>query len=151
LDIWAQRGASLSQRLIGTPFNILWGYAMKKITAPIRFAGSHLDQTRHVCAFFNSADEEYLQFTKQGFRCGHKPFHVVTPHPCTDDPQRLAATGIDALLWSRAENWRLAATQTSTFTYYLRFGSHDRRLWQVASGKAKEGFSSSSTQKLALG
>lgn len=32
---------------------------MKKMTAPIPFAGSQLDQTRHVSAFFNSADEEY--------------------------------------------------------------------------------------------
>jgi hypothetical protein len=32
---------------------------MKKMTAPIPFAGSRLDQTRHVSAFFNSADEEY--------------------------------------------------------------------------------------------
>jgi hypothetical protein len=29
------------------------------MTAPIPFAGSELDQTRHVSAFFNSADEEY--------------------------------------------------------------------------------------------
>jgi hypothetical protein len=29
------------------------------MTAPIPFAGSQLDQTRHVSAFFNSADEEY--------------------------------------------------------------------------------------------
>jgi hypothetical protein len=32
---------------------------MKKMTAPIPFAGSQLDQTRHVSAFSNSADEEY--------------------------------------------------------------------------------------------
>ena len=32
---------------------------MKKMMAPIPFAGSQLDQTRHVSAFFNSADEEY--------------------------------------------------------------------------------------------
>jgi len=31
---------------------------MKNATAPIPFAGSHLDQTRHVCAIFNSADAE---------------------------------------------------------------------------------------------
>jgi hypothetical protein len=32
---------------------------MKKATAPIPFAGSQLDQTRHVCAFFNNSDEAY--------------------------------------------------------------------------------------------
>ena len=43
---------------------------MKKMTAPIPFAGSRLDQTRHVCAFFNSPDEEYrvlLPFIKNGW------------------------------------------------------------------------------------
>jgi hypothetical protein len=39
--------------------DLLWGNAMKKTTAPIPFAGSQLDQTRHVSTFFNSADEEY--------------------------------------------------------------------------------------------
>src|ERR1700674_4104646 len=35
------------------------GNAMKKMAAPIPFAGFQLDQTCHVSAFFNSADEEY--------------------------------------------------------------------------------------------
>jgi len=33
--------------------------AMKKTTAPISLAGSQLGEVRHVCAFFNSDDEEY--------------------------------------------------------------------------------------------
>jgi hypothetical protein len=33
---------------------------MKKTTAPIPFAGSQLDQTRRVCAFFNKDDKKYL-------------------------------------------------------------------------------------------
>ena len=71
---------------------------MKKITAPIPFAGSQLDQTRHVCAFFNSADEEYrvlLPFIKDGFQCGHKAIHVVNPDQRQDHLQRLADAGID--------------------------------------------------------
>jgi hypothetical protein len=32
---------------------------MKTLAAPIPFAGSELTETRHVCAFFNSEDEEY--------------------------------------------------------------------------------------------
>ena len=32
---------------------------MKRTTAPIPFASSQLDETRHVCAFFNRDDEEY--------------------------------------------------------------------------------------------
>jgi hypothetical protein len=35
------------------------GYAMKRATTPIPFAGSQLNETRYVCAFFNSYDEEF--------------------------------------------------------------------------------------------
>jgi MEDS: MEthanogen/methylotroph, DcmR Sensory domain len=72
---------------------------MKKATAPIPFAGSHLDQMRHVCAFFNSPDEEYrvlLPFIKDGFQCGHKAIHVVNPDQRQDHLQRLSGAGIDA-------------------------------------------------------
>jgi hypothetical protein len=72
---------------------------MKKITAPIPFAGSQIDQTRHVCAFFNSPDEEYrvlLPFIKDGFQCGHKAIHIVNPNQQQDHLQRLAEAGIDA-------------------------------------------------------
>lgn len=71
---------------------------MKKATAPIPFAGSQLDQTRHVCAFFNSAEEEYrvlLPFIKDGFQCGHKAIHVVNPDQCPDHLRRLVEVGID--------------------------------------------------------
>jgi hypothetical protein len=73
--------------------------SMKKITAPIPFAGSQLDQTRHVCAFFHNADEEYrvlLPFIKAGFQCGHKAIHVVNPDQRKDHLARLGAAGIDA-------------------------------------------------------
>jgi hypothetical protein len=63
------------------------------------FAGSQLDQTRHVCAFFNSDEEEYrvlLPFIKDGFQCGHKAIHVVNPDQRQDHLRRLAAAGIDA-------------------------------------------------------
>jgi len=72
---------------------------MKKTTAPIPFAGSLLDQTRHVCAFFNNDDEEYrvlLPFIRDGLECGHKAIHVVNPDQRRDHLQRLAAGGIDA-------------------------------------------------------
>jgi hypothetical protein len=34
---------------------------MRTPAPSIPFAGSHLGEIRHVCAFFNSADEEYRQ------------------------------------------------------------------------------------------
>jgi len=72
---------------------------MRKTTAPIPFAGSQLDQIRHVCAFFNNDDEEYrvlLPFIKDGFQCGHKAIHVVNSDQHQDHVRRLGAVGIDA-------------------------------------------------------
>ena len=71
---------------------------MKKTTTPISLAGSQLGEVRHVCAFFNSDDEEYrvlLPFIRDGFECGDKAVHVVNPGQHRDHLQRLAAAGID--------------------------------------------------------
>jgi hypothetical protein len=65
-----------------------------KATAPIRFAGSQLAESRHVCAFFNNDDEEYrvlLPFIKEGFECGDKAVHVVNPDQRADHLLRLAS------------------------------------------------------------
>src|SRR5208282_5704686 len=48
---------------------------MRSNSAPISLAGSQLNETRHVCAFFNNDEEEYrirLPFIKDGLReyCG---------------------------------------------------------------------------------
>jgi FixJ family two-component response regulator len=48
---------------------------MKSVSSPISLAGSQLNETRHVCAFFNNDEEEYrirLPFIKDGLReyCG---------------------------------------------------------------------------------
>ena len=43
---------------------------MMRATAPVPFAGSPLDGTHRVCAFFNGNDEQYrvlLPFIKDGF------------------------------------------------------------------------------------
>jgi hypothetical protein len=72
---------------------------MNRTTASIPFAGSQLDATRHVCAFFNSDEEEYrvlLPFIKDGFQCGQRAIHVVNPDQRQDHLRRLAAAGIDA-------------------------------------------------------
>ena len=72
---------------------------MKRANPSIPLAGSQLDATRHVCAFFNSDDEEYrvlLPFIRDGFQCGHKAIHVVNSHQRDDHLQRLAQAGIDS-------------------------------------------------------
>jgi MEDS: MEthanogen/methylotroph, DcmR Sensory domain len=71
---------------------------MNKIAVPIPFAGSQIDQPRHVCAFFHSPDEEYrvlLPFIKDGFKTGHKAIHIVNQDQRQDHLQRLTAAGID--------------------------------------------------------
>src|SRR5271154_6633283 len=76
-----------------------------KTTPPIPFAGSTLAEERHVCAFFNSADEQYrvlLPFIKDGFTCGHKAVHVVNPDKHKDHIQRLTTSGIDTQTTQRS-------------------------------------------------
>jgi hypothetical protein len=117
---------------------------MTRVAAPIPFAGSQLGETRHVCAFFNSDDEEYrvlLPFIKDGFECGDKAVHVVNPDQRRDHLERLAAAGIDT---AAAEQNGQLELRTNTDTY-LREGrfDQDRMLEvfeQLASGNAKGGF-----------
>ncbi|HTZ48689.1 MAG TPA: MEDS domain-containing protein [Verrucomicrobiae bacterium] len=115
-----------------------------KTSAPISFAGSQLADTRHVCAFFNSEEEEYrvlLPFIKDGFKCGHKAVHVVNPHQRAEHLQRLVAAGIDPADAERNGQFEL---KTSTEAY-LRDGRFDQdRMLEafehLASGNAKGGF-----------
>lgn len=50
------------------------------IDPPIRLAGRTLKESRHVCAFFNSRDEQnkvLMPFFKEGLERGEKVFHIV--------------------------------------------------------------------------
>src|SRR3984885_4260808 len=103
---------------------LFWGNTMKKITAPIPFAGSQIDQTRHVCAFFNSPDEEYrvlLPFIKDGFQSGHKAIHIVNPDQRQDHFERLTAAGIDTAITEQSGQLEI---RTDT-EIYLREGRFD--------------------------
>jgi hypothetical protein len=64
----------------------------------VRCAGGILGQHRHICAFFNSVDEEHRvlrSFIKDGFDRGDKAFHLVDPDLSEDHLRRLAEAGID--------------------------------------------------------
>src|SRR6201990_3363460 len=64
---------------------------------PISLAGSQLDSVRHVCALFNSDEEEYrvlLPFIKGGFDCGDRAVHVVNPDRREAHLARLASAGL---------------------------------------------------------
>jgi hypothetical protein len=64
----------------------------------VRLAGSVLDRSRHVCAFFHRKQEEYqvlLPFIKEGFEQGDRAFHMVDPRHRAEHLQRLQEAGID--------------------------------------------------------
>lgn len=115
-----------------------------KTTPAIPFAGSQLGEARHVCAFFNSADEEYrvlLPFIKDGLICGHKAVHVVNPAKREDHIQRLTASGIDINASQRSGQLELRTNVEA----YLRDGKFDQDRMlevfeQLASGPGNKGF-----------
>jgi MEDS: MEthanogen/methylotroph, DcmR Sensory domain len=117
---------------------------MRKVAAPIPFAGSQLDEVRHVCAFFNSDEEEYrvlLPFIRDGFECGDKAVHVVSPERRLDHVRRLAAIGIDPTAAERSGQLELR-TNSETYLQDGRF-DQDRMLEafeRMASGTAKGGY-----------
>jgi hypothetical protein len=64
----------------------------------VEFAGGNLGGHRHICAFFNSADEEHRvlrSFFKDGFDRGDKAFHLVDPELREEHLRRLAEAGIN--------------------------------------------------------
>ena len=117
---------------------------MKRNAPPISFAGSQLGEARHVCAFFNSEDEQYrvlLPFIKEGFECGDKAVHIVNPDQRGGHLQRLAAAGIDPAAAQASGQFELR-TNVETYLRDGRF-DQDRMLEvfeQLASGNANGGF-----------
>jgi hypothetical protein len=64
----------------------------------MQFAEGILGQQRHVCAFFNSVDEEHRvlrSFIKDGFDDGERAFHIVDPDQLKEHLEWLAETGIN--------------------------------------------------------
>ncbi len=113
---------------------------MKRSAPPIQFAGSQLADSRHVCAFFNSYEEEYrvsLPFIKDGFECGDKAIHVVNPDQHHDHLRRLTAVGINPASAQQSGQFELLIN-TDT---YLQEGIFDqdrmlKTFEQLASGNS---------------
>jgi hypothetical protein len=64
----------------------------------LEVAGSTLGQHRHICAFFNSTDEQHRvlrSFITDGFDRGDKAFHLVDPERREEHLGRLADAGIN--------------------------------------------------------
>jgi hypothetical protein len=117
---------------------------MNRTRLPIPFAGSQLTESRHVCAFFNSEEEEYrvlLPFIKDGFDAGQKAVHVVNPEKRESHLERLAKAGIDCNHSKHTGQFELRTT-SETYLSDGRF-DQDRMLdafEQLASGNAQGGF-----------
>src|SRR5687767_8326830 len=65
---------------------------------PVRLAGSALNRSCHVCAFFHSKEDEYrvlMPFIKDGFEKGDRAFHVVDPRHRDAHLRRLESEGVD--------------------------------------------------------
>jgi len=118
---------------------------MKSVSAPISLAGSELGETRYVCAFFNSHEEEYsvlIPFPKEGLQFGDKAaVHVLSLAQRQDHLQRLAAAGINAMVAQQSGQLELR-TNTEVYLPDGRF-DQDRMLGvfdQLASGNDSGGF-----------
>lgn len=89
----------------------------------VRLAGSVLDRSRHVCAFFNSKEEEYqvlLPFIQEGFEQEDRAFHVVDPRHRAGHLRRLEEAGIDVAAAERRRQievlrWEEAYLQDGRF------------------------------------
>jgi MEDS: MEthanogen/methylotroph, DcmR Sensory domain len=78
---------------------------------PVQFADRTLGGQRHICALFNSLDEEHRvlgSFIRDGLERGEKGFHVIDPDLRSEHLRRLADAGIDveqALGTGQLEVW----------------------------------------------
>jgi hypothetical protein len=86
---------------------------------------------RHICAFFNSSDEEHRvlgSFIKEGFEKGDKAFHLVNPDLREDHLRRLAASGIN--VQEAMENGQLEVRHWQDAP--LHGGRFDQDSWLVS-------------------
>jgi len=112
---------------------------------PIRFAGSALGAYRHVCAFFNSPDEEYrvlLPFINEGFERAEKAFHIVDPQLRDEHLERLRSAGIDVNAAEKSGQFELRNWEDA----YLREGHFDQNkmlalIEEVLDDGPRQGFS----------
>jgi hypothetical protein len=64
----------------------------------LEFAGGTPGEHRHICAFFNTIDEEHRvlrSFIKDGFDSGEKALHIVDPELRAEHLRQLGEAGID--------------------------------------------------------
>ena len=95
--------------------------AMQK---PVRLAGRTLKETRHICAFFRSREEQnevLMPFFKEGYDRGEKLFHIVDPRLRERHLGECAACGIDVDAAQRSRQLEVATWDDA----YLKDGCFD--------------------------
>ncbi len=110
----------------------------------VRLAGAALDRSRHVCAFFNSKEEEYrvlLPFIKQGFEQNDKAFHIVEDRRRPEHRRRLEQAGIDVSGAEKQGQLEIRRWEDA----YLREGHFDQNrmlalIEEVLQGGTAQGF-----------
>lgn len=92
---------------------------------PISFAGGILDRHRHVCAFFDSFDDELRvlgPFVREGLDRDEKAFHIVDPELTDDYRAHLTRAGIGITPAEASGQFKLATWDEA----YLRDGHFDQ-------------------------
>jgi hypothetical protein len=110
----------------------------------VRLAGSVLDRSRHVCAFFHHKEEEYrvlLPFIKEGFEQGERAFHIVDSRHRAEHLRRLHEVGIDVKETEQKGQLEVRRWEDA----YLRDGHFDQNLMlalieEVLTGGKAQGF-----------
>jgi predicted fused transcriptional regulator/phosphomethylpyrimidine kinase len=95
------------------------------VNKQVRLAGSVLDRKRHVCAFFNSKEEEYrvlMPFIKEGFDQGDRALHFIDPRNRAEHMRRLKQAGIDVAESERKDQLEIRLWEDA----YLQEGHFDQ-------------------------
>ena len=111
----------------------------------VRLAGSVLDRSRHVCAFFHRKEEEYrvlLPFIKDGFEQGERAFHIIDSRNFPEHLRRLQEVGIDVAQAEGKGQLEVRRWEDA----YLREGHFDQNrmlvlIEEVLTGGKARGFS----------
>jgi hypothetical protein len=111
---------------------------------PISFAGGTLDRYRHVCAFFDSFDDELKvlsPFVREGLERGEKAFHIVDPVLKNEYRTHLSGAGIPVRAAEARNQFKLATWDEA----YLREGHFDQDrmlalIEEVLQAGPREGF-----------
>src|ERR1700720_3483153 len=81
----------------------------------VELAGVNLAGRNHVCAFFNTIDEEHRMlgsFYKDGLDRGEKAAHIVDPEYRQEHLKRLPEAGIHVQEMTIPANWRCSRGPT---------------------------------------